>query len=191
MIHALDIGLVHRTFEGLIGIHPQAIAQTRPGLLLHDLVQTLTCRHLKVWHVVRAHGNFNVASFGNDQGVFDRRGVIVKQLSHFVAVFYVEAPSVEAKAFLVGEVRRGAHAQERVVMLVITILEIVGVVGRNQGNIHIAGHLDQLGVDQVLVRDAVALQLQVKAILKQTAKLFGDLPGPVHLPVHDGPGNRS
>ena len=75
-------------------------------------------------------------------------------------------------------------------VLVIVLLEIVGVVGRQQRDPEVDVHLDQLGVHPILVADAVALHLQVVAVAEDLVELRDLLPGRLHLAVADGAANH-
>ena len=152
--------------QRLVGIEAEARAQARPRLLFEHLLARGAGRHLELGQVVLAHLELDVAALGDLERGFDGGGMVVEDLPHLVAVLHVEALAVEAEALRVVEVGGGADAEQHVVRLVVVALEVVRVVGGDQRQVQVGRHLHQLGVDLVLRRNAVALHLEVEAVLE-------------------------
>jgi hypothetical protein len=167
MLHPLLVLRVLRR-DRLVGVELQPLAQAGPGLGLDHLLAGHARRHLELGRVVlaRIDAELEIAALGDLQRVGDGGGVIPEHLVHLVAVFHVEAVAVELEAVGVVEVGRGADAQQCIVVLVIVGLQVVGVVRGDERQVHVRGHLRELGVHHVLQANAVALQLEVKAILE-------------------------
>ena len=116
--------------------------------------------------------------------------MIVKNLPHLVAVLHVETLAVELEAAGVIEIRGGTDAEQRVVVGVVCVGQIVCVIGGNQREAEVRGHLDELRVHLILGRDAMALHLEVVAIAEDALELLRDRPGSVGLSLNDRPGHR-
>ena len=187
VVHPLP---VFRKFlgKGLLAIHQQALAQSPPGLFGEHLLAAPARRHLELGHVVipAVQVEIQAAALRDLQAVGHRRGMVAEQLRHLVPVLDVEAPSVEAKTLGIVEIRTRTDAEQRVVVGVIIALQVVGVVGGEQRQPQVAGHLHQLGVHHILVIDAVALQLQVVAIAKDGREVLHEPPSGIQLATRDG-----
>jgi hypothetical protein len=70
--------------------------------------------------------------------------------------------------------------------VVVAGLEVVGVVGGDEREAQVRRHLHELGVDLVLRRDAVALELEVEAVREDRREVLDEAPGAVRVAVEDG-----
>ena len=64
------------------------------------------------------------------------------------------------------------------------------IVGGHERDIHFGGHLEQLGIDPVLICDSVTLNLKVVAISKDPPKPFSYFPSGPSFPMRDRPRHR-
>ena len=181
VMQAIDVGLALVSFEGLVGLHSELLAQTGEGLLLHHLLEALFRRDLIVRHVIGVHVDLDITPLRDLEGRLDRVRMVVEHLQHGVPVLHIEAGAVESEALLVGDVRRGPDAEQHVVIVVIMGLEIVRVVRRHQRDAHVVLHLEQFLVDDLLVLDAVAHHFEVIAVAEESVKILREGPGLVEL----------
>ena len=98
-----------------------------PRLLRHRLIERLPSRHLVLRQVIGPHRDLDVAALGDFERGPQGRRMIVKHLAHLVAGLHEEARPVELETLGVVQIRRGADAEQRVVGLVVRVLEIVGM----------------------------------------------------------------
>jgi hypothetical protein len=127
-----------------------------------------------------------VAAFVDLERVGDGGRMVAEQIRHLVAVLHVEAVAIEAETVRVVEVLARADAQQRIVVVVIVGLEVVGVVGGDERQPQVGRHLRQLRVHDVLRSDAVALHLEVVAAVEDGRHLLDELPGGLDLSSRDG-----
>ena len=104
--------------------------------------------------MIAAHRNFDVAALGDLESPLDGGRVVVEDLPHLVAVLHVEALAVELEALRVVEVGGGTDAEQRIVMGMVFVLEVVRVVRGDERDVQAGGHLDELGVHLILGGDA-------------------------------------
>ncbi len=171
--------------QRFVALEAEAPAQPRPGHLLQHLLAGRAGGHLEIGQLVLAHLQFDVAALGDFQRRRDGGRVVVEDLPHLVAVLHVETLAVEVEALRIVEVGGRADAEQHVVRLVVVGFEIVGVVGCDQREVQIGGHLHQLGVHLVLRGNPVALQLQVEAALEERRELLDEAPGARGVVVED------
>jgi hypothetical protein len=136
--------------------------------------------------VVVAQRDLDVAALGDLEGIGHRGGVVVEDGAHLLARLHEEALAVELEALRVVEVRRRADAEQRLVVGVVVLLQVVGVVGGDQRQAQVRRHLDQLGIDLVLGGNAVTLELEVVAVREDRGELLDQAPGTVDLAAQDG-----
>ncbi len=105
--------------------------------------------------------------------------------AHLGGVFEVEAVAGEAHPVLVRDPLAGLDAEQDVVHAGVALGGVVRVVGRHQRDAGSAGHLDDPGPGDVLLRDAVVLDLQEIAVAKDPAVLLGDFYGAVDVAGDD------
>ena len=168
-----------------VGLEPEPAPQPFPRLRLEHLLAIEPRRHLEFRQVIAAHLDLDVAALGDLERRVHGRRMIVEELAHLVAIAHVEAAAVEAEALRVVVVRRGADAQEQIVVAVIALFQVMRIVGRHQRKPEICGHLQQLGVDLILRGNPVSLHLQVEAPGKDPAELLDDAPGAIGIPGED------
>ncbi len=184
VLHPLAVDAV-LAGQRLVAVESEALPQARPRLLFEHLLARGAGGHLELGQVVLAHRQLDVAALGNFECGFDGGGMVMEDIPHLVAVLHVEALAVEAEALRVVEVGSGADAEQHVVGFVVVALEIVRVIGGDQRKAQVGSHLHQLGVHLVLRRDAVALQLEVEAVLEDRRELLDQPPGARRVVVED------
>ena len=94
---------------------------------------------------------------------------------HFLRAFQIKLLGVFQPA-LIGDQPAHADAAEHVVGVVIVFLQEMHVVGRHQPDAQPLGQIGQLGIDHVLLVDAVLLHLDEKPIRPENLQIgLGDL----------------
>ena len=119
MIHSLDIGLLAGLIERFIGRHTQLLPEAGPRLVRHDFFELPTRGNLVLGHMVLAHRNLNIAALGDHERVLHGIQMVVKNITHFVAIFDEETTSIKAEPLLVRQIRGGSDAEQRIVMRVV------------------------------------------------------------------------
>ena len=114
-------------------------------------------------------GDPDVDALGDPHRVRARLGQIAPQLVHLVRRFDVELVGVELHPVRVGHRLPGADAEQHVVRGRILPLEIVRVVGGDDGQFQLACHANQALVDRVLLLHPVAHHLDVEAVAEDLA----------------------
>ena len=94
----------------------------------------------------------------------ERGTEVAELLAHLAGGLDVEVGPLEPEPVLVGELRAGAHAQQRVVRVGVVGVGVVGVVGDHRAQAEVAGHALQLRPRSPLLGDAVILQLDEEVV---------------------------
>ena len=108
----------------------------------------------------------------------DRVRLVGEQGRHLRRRLEVEVVRLEAHPVGLLDHRPGAHAQQRVVSLVLLPVDVVEVVGDDQRQAHLGAQAQQLLVQPALVGDLVVLELQEEAVGAQDVRVRArDPPG--------------
>ena len=123
----------------------------------------------------RAELDVHVGALRDQQRVVAGLGELGEQAAHLRRGLQVVLVAVELEAVGVLQQRPGLHAQQRVVGRGVGAVRVVAVVGGQQRSVELAGDLQQLGVDPVLLRYAVVLQLDEEAVAAEDVLEAGRL----------------
>ena len=128
--------------------------------------------------------NLNIASVGNALRIFKSLRRVGKEASHLLLALDIKLSSRIAHAVLVGQFFAGLDTQQDVVRLGVVRISIMAVIGRDQGDSHLAAHAEQLGVHGLLVGVAVVLEFQeVVSLPKYLFVALCRLPGTRRTPA--------
>ena len=116
---------------------------------------------------------FHITLLGNGHGILQRLGRVLKQLEHLVTGLEIKLGCGVAQAVGVVPVFPGAQAEHDVVGFPVFLAGIVAVVGGYQRQVQLPGQPDVDFHRRILLRDAVALQLQVKVTGKDLRQFQG------------------
>ncbi len=111
---------------------------------------------------------------GDLQGALQVLGMVREDGPHLLRRLHEELVGGEAHALLLGLGGLGADAQERVVQVGVLVVEVVGIVGRHQGNAQLLRQLHLIGDDLPLLVEALVLDLQVEVLAEDVAEITGD-----------------
>ena len=109
--------------------------------------------------VVLADGQLDVAHLGDGDGVLDGLGDFAEDAEHLGFALEVELRGGVAHAALVGQAGAGLDAEHRVVRDGITGVDVVDVVGGDDAQLELAGELEEVGDDALLLLEAVVHEL--------------------------------
>ena len=109
--------------------------------------------------VVLADRQLDVAHLGDGDGVLDGFGDLAEDAEHLGLALEVELRGGIAHAALVGQAGAGLDAEHRVVRDGIAGVDVVHVVGGDDAERELAGELEQVGDDALLLLEAVVHQL--------------------------------
>src|SRR5581483_6323015 len=113
---------------------------------------------------------FDVAAFGDLQGLLDGVGMLAEEGFHLFGVFKIELLGGIAEAILIVDGRARADAEQNVVGVGVLAAQIVNVVGADDGQLEFAGDLEQVFVAADLFGQLVVLQFDVVvAVAEQVA----------------------
>jgi hypothetical protein len=130
-----------------------------------------------------------VAARGHGQGVGGRLAIGAEAASHLVAARHVEVGTVEAEALLVLAPGPGLEAEQDVMRLGVGRVDVVGIVGADEGDAGPARDLHQPLADRGLLGHAVVLELQEVVVGSEDLQVLARHPlGGVQVATQDGLG---
>lgn len=172
-----------------------------PGHLLHAGLEALPAGGLEIarkgmalgqWELGEkglAKGEFHVAAFGDSDRIFDGLRAIAKGRGHFPRRLHVKRVGGIAEAAGIVQGFAALDGEQHRMGLGIVGQQIVTVVGSHQANAQFLRNLHERPVGHCLFRDAVFLQLQIKAVAKDLLHLDCPLARGFQVVVHAAPGN--
>ncbi len=167
-----------------------------PVAVVAELLQVgeavVSLRQLEFRQVVLAEGELQVAHLRDPGGVL--QGVLVdvggKQRRHLLLAAEVEVPGLVAHPVLIVDGLAGLDAQQHVVGLRVLLPEVVCVIGAHHGQTRLLVDPEDALVHDLLVPDAVVLELQVEVVRAEDIRqLQGVVLGVLILPVPQPPGD--
>ena len=136
--------------------------------VLEVRIEGVALGHGEVRQVVFGRAEIDVAALGDSNRIRQRlRELRPEDVRHLVAGLQVELVAVIAQPVLVVDRAGRPDAQQDVVGDVIALLQVVDVVGGDQAQTELARDRRQPAVDDLLVLDAVPLQLEEKTVLPE------------------------
>ena len=115
---------------------------------------------------------FHIAAFGDPDRVFKGLVQLREALAQLGFRLHVEFVGLKPQPVFFVHGLSGLDAQQDILGGRILAAQIVGVVGHHQGQAGFPGQAQQQRVDPPLLRDAVVLQLQVKALRAEDPAVF-------------------
>jgi len=109
--------------------------------------------------VVLADRQLDVAHLGDGDGVLDGLGDLAEDAEHLGLALEVELRGGIAHATLVGQAGAGLDAEHRIVRDGIAGVDVVDIVGGDNAELELAGELEQVGDDALLLLEAVVHEL--------------------------------
>jgi hypothetical protein len=174
---------------GLEDLDLQARLETGFGLGAKVLDLAAARRGRKRRQDRRAARHHEGAAPGDRQGVACRLGQVGEQQGHLGRA--LEAVLGRQPAALgLGDLGALGDAQQDVVRLVLLGIDEVRIVGRDQRQVARQRHLDQGGLDPLLVVQAVAHQLDVEAIGEGVLERLDQRLGEISVAGEQGPADR-
>ena len=159
-----DVELVLGALPDLGADDGVAPPQALEGQVAHIFLGT---RVVAGYLVVGEHrtriGDLEIDHLRDAQSVFEGLGDLGEKRGHLVRALHVELWGVEAHPPRLVALAVGADAQEDVVGLGVGALQVVHVVGADEGQPRPLRHRDQGLVRDLLLGDAVILQLEIEA----------------------------
>ena len=128
--------------------------------MLEVRVERERCRHVEVREVTLGRREVDIASFRDRDRVRQGLGPVPEHGAHLVRRLQVELVAVVAQPVLVADVLARPDAQKDVVRPVVSLFEIVDVVGAHEGQTEVPGDRLQPAVDGSLFLDALILHLE-------------------------------
>ena len=130
-----------------------------------------------------------VAARGHGQGVGRRLAVGAEAAPHLIAARHVEVGTVEAEALLVLAPGPGLKAEQDVVRLGVGRIDVVGIIGTDEGNAGPARDLQEPLPDRGLLGHPVVLDLQEVVVGSEDLQVLARHPlGQVQVAAQDGLG---
>ena len=130
---------------------------------LTELGQIFLCgvagRHIIFREFLHAEFDFHIAAFRNEFRILNGFRRVSKKLRHFLRRFQIILPAFVAHPVFVMHFLSGLDAQQDIVRLPVAVISIMHVVGGDQRDLVFLAHPKKLGVDGLLLRHAVILQL--------------------------------
>lgn len=130
--------------------------------------------------------DFQVALFCNPQGIRQGLGNFPEGFRHLFLTFHVELIGVKAHPILFPSLSVGSYAEQDILGTCIGPIEIMDVVGCNQGDARFLRYTNQLFIDGLLFGNTVVLHFEEKVffskqltvVVRLLLRLFG-------LSIHD------
>ena len=148
-------------FVGLRYIRPIAAFQTLPAELFKKRLIIHTVRRFVIWNFSVSKIKIKVTLFGNFGGIFAGFRHHGEQIIHFVCRFDIELVGLELHLIRILNGLAGLDAQQDALHLGILPAQIVGVVGGCHGDACFPRKLDELRQNDVVLFQAMILQLNV------------------------------
>ena len=167
-----------------------AAAETLPADLRQIGVGVHIVRGGILGQMGQAKAQFHIAHFGNALGVFQSRRIVGKELGHFRRAFDVVGIILHPQALFILHRGVGLDADVDVLQGGFVAVDIMGVVGYDQGQAHFLAEIGQGGVNAGQLGDVfVALQLEEIVFPEQFLIPAEAPPGLVHAALGNQPGN--
>ena len=167
-----------------------AAAETLPADLRQIGVGVHIVRGGILGQVGQAKAQFHIAHFGNALGVFQGRRIVGKELGHFRRAFDVVGIILHPQPLFILHRGVGLDADVDVLQGRFVAVDIMGVVGYDQGKAHFLAEIGQGGVNAGQLGDMfVALQLEEIVFPEQFPIPAEAPPGLVHAALGNQPGN--
>ena len=126
-----------------------------------------------------------IAAFGNIQRARQHRRRIFENLRHLRMTLHKELVAVELHSVGVLNRLAGLYADHHVLGMRIVLAEVVAVIGGDQRQAEILLQLKEAGMDAVLHRETLILDLEVEILLSENiAERAGCPPGRLVVPFH-------
>ena len=145
--------------QRLAGVFPVAARQALPAEALEKFLVAGAVRGGEGRVLGLAELQLHAAALGDFGGVAHGLGGIGEQGAHLLLGFQVELVGAELQGVLVLHGAPRLDAQQHAVHPAVLGGDVVAVVGAHQGDACLPGEADDLGVDALLLRQAVVLEL--------------------------------
>ncbi len=122
--------------------------------------------------MIRAEFHIQVTALGDCDRVCNRFGHMAEGFFHFFRRFDIKGVGRESHAIFILHDFAGLYAEERVVGLVVVLVQIVTVVRCDERYSRLPGKTNEVLVGAVLLRNAVILQFQIKVLRPQDFAIF-------------------
>ena len=140
--------------------------------------------------VVLADRQLDVAHLGDGDGVLDRFGDLAEDAQHLGFALQVELRGGVTHAALIGQAGAGLDAEHRVVGDGIAGVDVVDVVGGDDAELELAGELEEVGDDALLLLEAVVHELDDEVLAAEDLdELAAGLAGGLVVAAKEGLGN--
>ena len=137
-----------------------------------------------------AHFQLEFDGLGDGDRVRQGAGNMAEELAHLIGVLEVKRIRGEPEPLGVVQFLPGLNADQHVLGGGVALLQIVGVVGRDDGEVELPGEIDHRVVDGLVELQSVVLDLQVEIGSEDLLELGALRPRPVDLAVHHQVGQR-
>ena len=166
------IQLIVQTVLQLLRRLPVPALQSLPAEFLQIFPGRIPVRHIIFRQLRHTEFDLHGTPVRDPLRIVQRLKCIGKKLLHLLRRFHIILSALIAHPVLIGQLLAGLDAEQDVMGDRILRVGIVDIVGRHKFDPGLLGHLQQLLVDQPLIRQTVILQLQKIIVLPENVAVF-------------------
>ena len=150
----------------------------------------LPFRKLEARQMVMAELKIEIAAVGNDEGVGNGLLLVGEELPHFLLALEIELLGLHLHAGRVADAFAGLDGHEDVLIIGVLFINIVGIVGEDEGNAGFLMDADQPAGGPLLLREPMLLNFQIKVLCpEEIPQLQGLALRLFIIPADDAPGD--
>ena len=156
----------------------KALRKTFPGHLFKVAARCVALRHFEFRKRVRNMFDLDVAAGGDVESPSERVRNFAEDLGHLLSGFEIELVCGELHAMRIAHGLAGLNAEQELLGVGILVMQVVTIVGGDEGNARFLGEAEQIPVDTYLDGQALVLDFEEEvALAEDVAEAVGIFAG--------------